>query len=284
MYTILEPTDSRAKPPRQGVALVVHGLNLKPDWMRPVADVLRARGVAVVLCSLRGHGANFTPVAGATTAAARLAAFRQVSYAAWRAELMAAYQAAAALAQPTAAPIFLVAFSLGALLGCELLATTPTVHLTRLVLLAPALALRPYSYLPALLAPWPLVPIRSLAPAPYRANPATPVAAYRVLYQALHNLWRQANARLNVPTLVLVDPHDELVSLRGIRRFLQQAQLSQWRLVTVQQASIHTGGAFHHLLVDPAMVGPRQWQAMITQIQQHLGLELPRINDSSTEW
>ena len=49
MYTILEAMGE----PR-GVALVIHGLNLKPERMRPLADELRQWGIAVVLCALRG--------------------------------------------------------------------------------------------------------------------------------------------------------------------------------------------------------------------------------------
>ena len=213
MYTIFAATGAV-----RGVALVIHGLNLKPDRMGPLVDELCQWGIAVVLCALRGHGENYAPLAGCTPDVARLATFRQVSYTGWQAEVMAAYTAASALAQPTATPLFLVAFSLGALLGCELLVTTPRVYFDRMVLLAPALALRPHSHLPALLGRWPTLALRSFAPQTYRSNPATPIAAYSALRTALRSLQRHGNAQLNVPTLILVDPQDELVSLHGMRR------------------------------------------------------------------
>ena len=265
MYTILEAVGA----PR-GVALVIHGLNLRPERMLPLADELRGWGIAVVLCSLRGHGENYAPLADSTPEVARLATFRQVSYTGWRAEVMAAYKAAAALAHPTAAPLFLVAFSLGALLGCELVATTPMVRFDRMVLLAPALALRPHSYLPVVLARWPALTLRSFAPRAYRGNPATPIAAYSALRTSLRSLHRHADANLNIPTLVLIDPQDELVSLGAIRRWVQRLHLSQWRFSLVDKEAHRADLRFHHLLLDVDCVGQKMWQLMIAEMNTHL--------------
>ena len=266
MYTILAPSGDC-----KGVTLVIHGLNLRPDRMRPLADELGEMGIAVVLCSLCGHGENYTPIVGQSNAAARLAAFRQSTYAGWRKEVEAAYAATVALAQPTGAPLFLVAFSLGALLGCDLLTTSSTVHFDRMVLLAPALALRSYSHLPYLLSRWPTLALRSFAPRTYRSNPATPIAAYNALHTALLSLQRHADAKLNVPTLILIDPQDELVSPSGVLHFIQRTQLSQWRLSLVKKQPTQPELAFHHLIIDADSVGPVMWQRMVTQIREHLG-------------
>lgn len=266
MYTILAATGTPC-----GVALMIHGLNLQPDRMRPLADALRRWGIAVVLCTLRGHGENYDPLADRTPEMARLATFRQVSYSGWRAEVIAAYAAANTLSQATATPCFLVAFSLGALLGCELAATTPPVRFDRMVLLAPALALRPHSHLPTLLARWPTVALRSFAPRTYRGNPATSIAAYSALRTALVSLQRHATAAtLNVPTLLLIDPRDELVSLHQMQRWVQRLHLTQWRFSLVTKTGHRPDLRFHHLLLDADCVGPAMWQMMLAQIQDHL--------------
>ncbi|MEZ4736373.1 MAG: alpha/beta fold hydrolase [Caldilineaceae bacterium] len=270
MYTILEPFSTTDLSSMRGVALVVHGLNLKPERLRPLVDELRRRGIGAVLCSLRGHGENYTPLPGQGAAAARLAAFRQVSYDHWHCELAAAYQAAASYAAAQAVPVFLIAFSLGALLGCDLLATTPTVRFERVVLLAPALALRLHSHLPALLGYWPQFAIRSLSPRYYRANPATPVAAYLTLRTALHNVQHQRNPALNVPTLVFIDPQDELVSARGIRRFITKHNLTHWRLCPIRKQPTRPDARFHHLIIDTESVGPATWQEMLAEMEAHL--------------
>lgn len=270
MHMIFEVMRDGSAPEVQGVALVIHGLNLKPERLRPLIDELRRRRIGAVLCSLQGHGENYRPLAGYTPEEARLAAFRQVSYAGWRGEIEAAYATAATYAAAHNAPLFLVAFSMGALLGCELLATAPTVRFDRMVLLAPALALRLHSHLPALLARWPRIAIRSFAPRYYRANPATPIAAYQALRTALHTLQRQRNPVLNVPTLVLIDPGDELVSATGIRRFIRQNELSRWRLHPICKQPTRPDATFHHLIIDAESVGPATWQTMLTQIEEHL--------------
>jgi esterase/lipase len=270
MHMILEPMSNIHYPALQGVALIIHGLNLKPERLRPLVDELRKWGIGAVLCSLRGHGENYTPLAAQTPDVARLAAFRQVSYAGWCEEIEAAYRSAAGYAAAHDAPVFLVAFSLGALLGCDRLASTSAVIFDRMVLLAPALALRPYSHLPNLLALWPQLAIRSFSPPYYRANPATPVAAYRALSTALRNLQDQPRAALDIPTLVFIDPRDELVSATGIRHFIQKKGLSQWRLHPIRKEPTRREATVHHLIIDAESVGPATWQLMLTKMEEHL--------------
>jgi alpha-beta hydrolase superfamily lysophospholipase len=270
MHTILEPIGMMTGAPWRGVAVVVHGLNLKPERLRPLVDEVRQWGIGAVFCSLQGHGENYQPLAGQPEVAARLAAFRQVSYAGWRREILAAYETAATLATDHGAPVFLLAFSLGALLGCELQVTEPTVRFDRMALLAPALALRPVSHLPSLLGRWPQIAIRSLSPRAYRANPATPVAAYLSLRKALSNVQRHPTPVLDVPTLVLMDQHDELVSMRGIQRLIRRHHLTQWRLHPIHKKPTRPDAKFHHLIIDAECVGPVAWQTMLTQIQGHL--------------
>ena len=270
MHTILEPIGVTVPMPWRGVAVVIHGLNLQPERLRPLVDEVRRWGIGAVFCSLQGHGENYQPLAEQPAAAARLAAFRQVSYAGWRGEILAAYQTAATLAAEYEAPIFLLAFSLGALLGCELLVTEPTMRFDRMALLAPAVALRPVSHLPYLLARWPRVAIRSFSPRAYRANPATPVAAYLTLRTALSNVQRHPTPALNVPTLVLIDPQDELVSMRGIQRLIRRHNLTQWQLHPIRKQPTRPDARFHHLIIDAECVGPVAWQGMLTQIKGHL--------------
>lgn len=270
MHTILEPTGEVDPTTWRGVAVVVHGLNLQPARLHPLADEVRRWGIGAVFCSLQGHGENYQPLAGQPAAAARLAAFRRVSYAGWRSEILAAYRAAATLAADHRAPIFLLAFSLGALLGCELMVTEPTVRFDRMALLAPALALRPVSHLPSLLARWPQIAIRSFSPHAYRANPATPVAAYLTLRKALSNVQRHPQPALNVPTLVLIDPRDELVSMWGIQRLIRRHNLTQWRLQPIHKKPTRPDAKFHHLIIDAECVGPVEWQMMLTQIKGQL--------------
>jgi hypothetical protein len=71
----------------KGVALVIHGLNLRPDKMQPIISVLTESGIDVLGLSLRGHGENYTHHAGIKEDQARLEAFKAVSFPLWIKEL-----------------------------------------------------------------------------------------------------------------------------------------------------------------------------------------------------
>ncbi len=254
-----------ATPPR-GVALVLHGLNVRPARMIPLATCLAAAGVECLCLSLRGHGDNYLRPPTQTRrqdqqerddAAARLESFRRVSYALWRDETAAAYAIARARSDQLGAPLLLAGFSLGAALGCTLAVTQPGVRFERMILLAPALALRRNSCLPLLLAHWPRAVIPSLAPAKYRANRGTPIAAYSALDRALALFAGGDRRRLDMPTLLLADPQDELVSYAGLQRLA--AQQPQWTLRPIVKSGYATAYPVHHLLIDAEAVGASTW-------------------------
>lgn len=254
----------------RGVALLVHGLNLQPDCMLPLAAELQRMGITVVNLAIYGHGTNYQPIAGLTAAAARMASYRAVTHVRWQADLWQGYQQASTLAQAAQIPCFLVAFSLGGLLGCELFATNPRVTFDRMVLFAPALALQPYTHFPQLFKAWPQLMIRSFAPRAYRANPATPIAAYLALRQALDHLQRHRNERLNVPTQLFVARRDELVAAKGLARFIKQRDLTQWQLDFVHKAGSGIEQRYQHLIINPAGVGTQEWARMMARVEATL--------------
>lgn len=251
----------------RAVAVLVHGLNLRPEHMLPLATALQQMQITVVMVALAGHGENYQPRAGLTVEQARLASYRTVTHAQWQADLRQGYAQAATLAAAQQLPCCLVAFSLGGLLGCELFATDPTVTFDRMVLFAPALALQPYAHLPRLFKPWPGFLLRSLAPPGYRANPATPVAAYLALGAALANLRRNLHARLNVPTRIFIARRDALVSVKGLAHLIKQAYLTQWQLDYVHKQGSGIEQRYQHLIINPQSVGAHEWQRMIAQMR-----------------
>ena len=247
------------------VALVIHGLNVNPRRMDPLAHELNSWGVATLRCTLSGH-ANSLP-AGEV----RLASLRQVTYELWRDETTAAYRVAAQQAEHCNVPLLLVAFSLGALIGCTAMLHSANIGFAQLVLLAPALCIRRRSGVLQLLAPWPQLVIPSLTPAAYRANRGTPVAAYNALFAAQREFERSAGPRLNIPTLVFADPRDEMVSYPGLRQLIVKHDLTQWQIAPVHKAP-DADTAYHHLLIDRASVGAAAWRQMMAQMRSHLGV------------
>ena len=255
----------------QGVALVIHGLNLRPDRMRPIIDSLTGAGIDVLSLSLRGHGANYDHRDGLGAAAARLESFKNVSYPLWLNEAYLAYMQVQQRGQQEQVPVFLTAFSIGGLIGLDLLLTNPGVHFDKIVLLAPAISLHAAIYLERLLAPFPRLVIPSLADDAYLANKSgTPVAAYNALFEALEDFEQNAGPKLNLPTLLFIDEQDEFIPLRGLKELVAEHNLDQWQFYIVQKEEKLASGTFHHHILDATSTGEKVWRAMMTATIRHL--------------
>jgi alpha-beta hydrolase superfamily lysophospholipase len=253
-----------------GVALVAHGLNVNPARMAPLIELLTANGIEAVSIALHGHGENYLRRPGLGATAARLESLRNVTYQLWRDEFYAAYQVAAQrAAQLDGAPLHLVGYSLGGLIGCDLFASAADVHFDRMALLAPALQIRGLSYVLAPFTGAGRVIIPSFAPATYRANRGTSLAAYAALYQAAAHLAHNAGPKINVPTLVFLDAEDELVAYAGTARLLARAGLTNWRLARVQKDNT-AQQRYHHLLIDAPSLGQEAWARLAAAIVAHL--------------
>jgi hypothetical protein len=253
------------------VALVIHGLNINPVCMDPLIRELNECGVATLGCALSGHGPNYLPISNVTEGKARLAWLGRVSYKLWRDETAAAARVAAQQAERLGVPLVLAAFSLGALIGCTAALHCADIRFAKLVLFAPALRIHRRSYFLRLLARWPQLVIPSATPATYRANPGTTIAAYNALYAAQGDCERLIGPQLNVPSLVLVDPADEMVSSAGLQQLVAQRNLTRWQVQHVHK----TKGAttrYHHLLIDQESVGVAAWRSMMAHMCDHLGL------------
>lgn len=254
----------------RGVALVVHGLNLKPERMESLIALLNRAGIEVLNVSLHGHGDNYLHGGGRDRKEARLDSFRTVTYRRWSAEMYEAYQKARQRAQQKKVPVFLIAYSLGGLLGCELQVSRPDVYFDRMVLFAPALKITLKPYLLKALMPFPDLVIDSLSPESYRANAGTPMAGYKALFEALDSFEKNISGRLNVPTLVFIDSNDEFVSYDKLQEMVMDGHLDRWRMVAVEKGPAEAALYAHHLLIDEAVVGKAMWSKMQAAFLDHL--------------
>jgi esterase/lipase len=261
------------KPPfrkRRGVALVLHGLNLKPEKMESLIFLLNRAGIDALNVSLRGHGENHLQQEGRDPKEARLDAFRTVSYPLWSSEVRRAYLKVRERGRQKKVNVFLVGYSLGGLLVCDLLVSDPGVRFDRMVLLAPALNVMIESYLLRALMPFPNLVIDSISPANYRSNDGTPMAGYKALFEALDHFQRNSNPALNVPTLVMMDREDEFISHDAIRGMIADRHLDRWKMVTVEKDPPEAALYARHLLIDEATMGKTAWREMGDAILNHL--------------
>jgi alpha-beta hydrolase superfamily lysophospholipase len=261
------------KPPfkkLQGVALVLHGLNLKPEKMESLIFLLNRAGIDALNVSLHGHGENYPHQEGRDPKEARLNAFRTVTYPLWSSEVQQAYLMVRERGCRKKVKVFLVGYSLGGLLGCDLLVSNPDVRFDRMVLLAPALNVMIESYLLKALMPFPNLIIDSLSPESYRSNDGTPMAGYKALFGALDHFQRHMNPMLNVPTLVLMDREDEFISHDTMREMISGKCLDRWKMVTVCKVPGLADPYAHHLLIDEATLGKAAWREMGDVVLNHL--------------
>ncbi len=256
-----------------GICMVVHGLNLDPDRMQSICHVLREAGMHVLMVSLQGHGENYQPHNGLTSAEARLRSFQQVTLEQWRSEVKKAYESAVQRSREHAVPLYYIGFSLGGVLGPGLLVSDKEVQFDKMVLFAPALRIRSYCHVLKLLSPFPGMVVPSRSAEGYRSNPGTPIAAYMAMFTAIREFRRQVHRTADIPTLVFLDQDDEFVPYSGIENFINRYGLHQWELLPVEKDTGLNGEWKHHLIIDEQVVGLTGWQRIVERMIEHLRTE-----------
>jgi pimeloyl-ACP methyl ester carboxylesterase len=255
----------------KGVALVIHGLNLRPDRMQPIISKLTESGIDVLGLSLRGHGENFHHGNGVDADTARLDAFKTVSFPLWMNEAYLAYLQLKARGREKGVPLFLTAFSLGGLIGLDLFAANSGVAFDKLVLLAPAIRLHASVYLERVLSPFPRLVIPSMAPKAYLANKqGTPIAAYNALFDALDRFDKTAGQKLNVPTLIFIDERDEFIPLEKLKKLVEEKSWHTWKFYIVVKDKSARDKTFYHHIIDASSTGETVWQNMMAAAVNHL--------------
>lgn len=256
----------------KGVALIVHGLNLKPERMQSIITELNDAGIDVLNMSLRGHGNNYLRNPHLSDDQARMESFQTVTYRLWLAEIYTAYLKVRQRAYNKRVPVFFVGYSLGGLMGCDLLLLQHDVSYDRMVLFAPALSITVEGYLLKALMPFPNMVIDSLSPIYYRSNVGTPMAAYKALFEAVDHFDKNANDKLNKPTLIFIDEKDEFVPFVKLNEIIMQRKLDRWQIQIVQKDNDVGEKVSHHLMIDSDSVGKQMWQQMKKAIKTHLSI------------
>ena len=256
----------------KGVALVVHGLNLRPERMQSIIAELNDVGIDVLNLSLRGHGNNYLNIMNVSSDGARLESFRAVTYGLWLDEIYEGYLKVRERALKKNAPVFFIGYSLGGLMGCDLILSHPDVLYDRMVLFAPALNITVQSYLLKALMPFPNIVIDSLSPTSYRANEGTPMAAYKALFEAVDHFEKNQSDKLNKPALIFIDEEDEFVSCSKLKEMIALRNLDHWQIHIVQKDDDAGKKISHHLIIDRDSVGDKMWKQIKDAVKRHLSM------------
>ncbi len=254
--TWLEPASST-----KAVALVAHGLNLKPSKMNALAKVLTSHDVEVLRVSLAGHRGS-----------KREGLF--TTHRIWRNEFQAHYCLAMKKAASLKVPLYFLGFSLGALTGVDFLNTQNSHTVEKMILISPATDVHWYSKIPGNLG-WiggrislPSKNIKS-----YRSQPSTSLASYRAMKESQDSLKDINLTSLNIPTLIFVDPDDELVSLKKINKRIKNQRIDLWQTKSISNKGSTLKKTYHHLVVDKPSMGPHQWNLVRKNIIKHFDLK-----------
>ena len=256
----------------KGIALVVHGLNLKPERMQAIIAELNDAGIDVLNLSLRGHGNNYRKNPNLSDDQARLESFQTVTYRLWMDEIYTAYLKVKHRADKKRVPVFFVGFSLGGLMGCDLLLSNYDVSYDRMILFSPALSITIESYLLKALMPFPNMVIDSLSPIYYRSNEGTPMAAYKAVFEAVDYFNKNANDKLNKPTLIFIDEKDEFVPFAKLNEIITQRKLDRWQVHVVRKDNYIGEKVSYHLIIDKDSVGPQMWSQIKKAMKKHFNI------------
>ena len=258
----------------RGVALVIHGLNLRPDRMLPIISKLNESGIDALRLSLRGHGDNYSGGNGGDEDKARMDAFKKASYQMWLSEAYWAYLKLKDRGEAKGVPLFLTAFSIGGLIGLDMFASIAEVKFDKLLLFAPAIRLRAMIYLERILSPFPRLVIPSMADKTYLANEkGTPISAYNALFDGLDQFNQNAGQKLNVPTLVFIDKQDEFIPLGKLEKLVTEKKWTQWQFFVVEKDQSAADDHFYHHIIDASSTGNTVWREMMAAAVAHLNNE-----------
>lgn len=250
-------TFSTENAPR-GVFLVAHGLNLRPSALDPLCGFLASRGYHSYRMTLKGHN---EPVTNAFDVAD------------WQRELVTSYTTARA--RFPGLPVYVLGFSIGGLLLTNMFDTNPSLPTPHgMILLAPAISLNTLiDVSTALQIPPPLTwSIPNLAPRAYRRYELTPLFWYSnalALYTTMDSIKNEARLK-QIPTLIVLNPKDELVSEGGTRRWVEEHHLApEWRIETIHP---DTPERFlkEHVILDRKSLGAAEWKKLQLMIGEFL--------------
>lgn len=238
--------------------MLIHGLNQRPSSWDELINVCRSLGLHVYRLSLKGHrGRNFQDM-------------HTVSAEIWLNDFNCAYHEATT--RYPKLPLFLIGYSMGALVAAVSQLKRQTPLFSKQILLAPAFSLRNYTHL-VLPLTWFLPFLPSAAHGHYLANrEGTTSSAYRSLFQLLSTLHSFHHFHvLNIPTQLIMRTTDELVSYRGTKRFIANHDLDKWEIAQLYGKGMHfSGRRIRHLMVDSQSMGQKSWNWMMKRMRRFL--------------
>jgi len=264
-----------AVPNPRGIFIVAPGLNVKPSKMgTPLAEgtlvkLLLDLGYHVYRVTLPGY-------AGEPKDAQKL------SHADWISDAYSQYCQARAIAENRQLPLYLLGFSLGALVYLALMAeetemtvgpsAAGPVKFEKIILFSPAIAIKPVIklMLHALSFVSEKIIIRSASPKEYRAQNGISLAVYKAVFEMEELLCSFSFKNCNINTILFIDRNDEMLSINTLNERIIQYGLNNWKIYEISNANAAIKPQYHHLLIDSKCVSSETWRFISGAIMDFL--------------
>jgi esterase/lipase len=245
--------------PKKAITLVVHGLNVRPAAMLDLVKWLNEQGSDAYLVKLSGHHANSVNAA-------------EITATVWQSEMISAYNLAKKASFDNLVPLFFLGYSLGGLLGPGMMCLGGGIYkFDRQLLFAPAIGIRTRSHLVKLsffLDERRKLP--SYTPKEYRANKGLPIRFYKIMFRQEKMLRKNRFMHVNIPTLVFIDPADELISHRKLSKLSRRFQLTNFRFILLDSDLTDRETKYHHLIINERTMGEKNWKVVTREMSKFL--------------
>ncbi len=228
----------------QAVVLLAHGLNLHPQKMDQLASFFNKNKCDVLRIAL-GNNPNE-----------------------WCDKFSDDVEAVVEHAHILERPLYFVGFSLGALVGIHYMAKHAHQEFTKAALFAPATHTKMYTRIPSLLFNFfPKGSLPSLNLVDYREREKTKLSEYR----KMHELQKEIKYyQINIPTLLILNPKDELVASSQVALFAAHNKHS--KVFNISNEDSPLSKKYHHLMIDENSLGHSAWKKILHNLTEHFSL------------
>lgn len=236
----------KASPPVKGVMVVAHGLNLRPAKMGEMGKRFAEAGYEVLQGGFTGH-------CGVVGELGKVQALQ------WEADARRLHSLGSSRARELGVRLYLTAYSFSGLIF-QVLSRDLPFH--KQILFAPAI--ETHFWYPIVVSLAGIIPdfsFPSMVPSDYRANEEGNLRSILAL-EAYLKRWREGEGRGDSsPTLIWIDPEDELVNAKWLQKFARQRPTWTFNELSVKGSSLKR--AYHHLIIDSSSMGTDEWKRVM---------------------
>jgi pimeloyl-ACP methyl ester carboxylesterase len=229
--------------------IIIHGLNNNSNSFLPLTNHFREQGLEIHFVTLPSHGHDRQEAKDFKEA---FACFDR------------------SMRELTSAPFSVLAFSQGALFLQLWLEKRPDQLPLAQVLLSPALYIHRQGLIENMTKILPsFFPIKSFSPKSMRRYGFLTVGEYRILVEALI-IYQKLKTELKVPTLILVDPKDELVDASALKEKFNTRESAILNFVLFTRPYLKKGLGCHHIMFHPEYFSQADWKVFTSTIEVFL--------------